>query len=654
MTVPRADHIYPRWFYWAVTAGFLVSFLLLSLVSTRYTVFSPVAVWYPPAGLVLALLLGFGIRYAPVVAVAALLEGGLLSPYAPSVWPSLLDACVAAGLYALAACLIHRVTTRDWHRWTIVDLRRFLFITAVATFLVALLSLLIFYSSGAVPANKFWVSVYAFWIGDYIGILSLTPCLMLVVVPRLQRSPTKHPVRINSGIVLLQIASILLVIWANLFAQPAEGLNFSFLFLIPLIWITLQHGFSGASLAVLVLNFGATAIALFHLSPLEIVALIILLITISLAGLFMGVLTSERLHSIQELSFERAYLDSALNVLPIPLAFRTTDSIIRANAAFTAYFGGIPTDAQLEKLKYFSADASHTLIPQSERPGDLASRGLPIQDQEYLIQLPEGREVPTLVNAAPIIVDGTLIASVVATQDLTRLKAADRAKNEFLMIISHELKTPATSILGWAQAALKYEDVRPQALQIIERNAIRQRDLLQKLLEVSRIISGQIVLQRAPADLWAITVDAVEAHAAFAHEHEVTVSLSPPDVPLPVNADAAYLQQLLETLLHNAVKFSPRGRVDISGFLEPLWAVIVIHDTGRGISPEDVATIFTPFRQVQREERNGGLGLGLTMAKGIAELHGGTISADSSGLHCGSTFTLRLPIAPSAARAEAA
>jgi signal transduction histidine kinase len=226
---------------------------------------------------------------------------------------------------------------------------------------------------------------------------------------------------------------------------------------------------------------------------------------------------------------------------------------------------------------------------------------------------------------------------------------ANRTKDEFLAMLSHELRTPLNSILGWARLLREGQTTPPQrerALVSIERNAQLQTRLIEDLLDVSRIVSGKLTLEVQRVDLAATVETALDLvrPAAESAGIELAVDLGSPIPPLV--GDPARLQQIVLNLVSNALKFTERGgRVEIR--LQPAGESVelTVRDNGIGIRPDFMPYLFDRFRQGESGARiQGGLGLGLTIARHLAERHGGTIRAASAGEGKGSTFTVRLPV----------
>ena len=229
---------------------------------------------------------------------------------------------------------------------------------------------------------------------------------------------------------------------------------------------------------------------------------------------------------------------------------------------------------------------------------------------------------------------------------------SSRLKEEFLATISHELRTPLSAILGWARM-LRLGQLSPEnsakALDTIERNARAQAQLVDDLLDVSRIITGKLRMDVRPADPNAFIDAAVEAVKPAAEAKGVRVQKVVDTGLLSIPGDPVRLQQVVWNLLSNAIKFTPRGgRVQIRSERVNSHLEIVVSDTGQGISPDFLPHVFDRFRQADQKtsRQHGGMGLGLAIVRHLVEMHGGTVRASSDGEDKGATFTVMLPISP--------
>jgi signal transduction histidine kinase/CheY-like chemotaxis protein len=251
------------------------------------------------------------------------------------------------------------------------------------------------------------------------------------------------------------------------------------------------------------------------------------------------------------------------------------------------------------------------------------------------------------------------------TRDLLRqLEQADEQKDVFLATLSHELRTPLNSILGWIQILRGRElddAAKKHALEVIERNAHSQADMISDILFVSRIITGKLEIKHEPVDVAEVVERAADMIKPVAESKSIDVVFDTDKYdPAPIEGDAERLQQVILNLLTNAMKFTPEGgRVIIRLERKGSKVVVSVEDNGQGINPQFLPYVFERFRQADSTyvRRIGGLGLGLAIVRHLVELHGGTVVAQSSGKDRGAKFTISLPVADgkqvSSARVEA-
>jgi PAS domain S-box-containing protein len=262
-------------------------------------------------------------------------------------------------------------------------------------------------------------------------------------------------------------------------------------------------------------------------------------------------------------------------------------------------------------------------------------------------------EVGMFTERDEIIVSGLASQAAAANERLYKqAEESSRLKEEFLATISHELRTPLSAILGWTRM-LRLGQLSPEnsakALDTIERNARAQAQLVDDLLDVSRIITGKLRMDVRPADPNSFIDAAVEAVRPAADAKGVRMQKVIDTGPISIPGDPVRLQQVVWNLLSNAIKFTPRGgRVQIRSERVNSHLEIVVSDTGQGISADFLPHVFDRFRQAdQKTSRNhGGMGLGLAIVRHLVEMHGGTVHASSEGEGKGATFTVMLPISP--------
>jgi signal transduction histidine kinase len=317
-------------------------------------------------------------------------------------------------------------------------------------------------------------------------------------------------------------------------------------------------------------------------------------------------------------------------------AERLRTNLIRGGIVF-ALFGAV-----------LSLLAAHRISAPVRR---LARSARSIQAGNFTEPIPIGgpSEVRALGEALRAM--ATALSRIVTTEQSARhdAEAANQSKDRFLAIVSHELRTPLNAVLGWTRllsTGYLPETRRRRALDAIERNAQVQQQLVEDLLDVSRIVAGRLRMARVPVHLAPVVEAALEAVRPAAIEKNIALDASLRDDPV-VPGDAQRLQQIVANLLSNAVKFTPSGG-SVSVMLRRIRdeAELIVVDTGIGIAPEFLPNVFDWFRQRDPAVRRSdtGLGLGLGLVKQLVELHGGTASVTSAGEGQGATFIVRLPL----------
>ncbi|HEY8076424.1 MAG TPA: ATP-binding protein [Labilithrix sp.] len=358
-----------------------------------------------------------------------------------------------------------------------------------------------------------------------------------------------------------------------------------------------------------------------------------------------------------------AFLESAA----VAIHFVGPDGVILwANTAELAMLGYRADEYVGRHITEFSVDHA----PIEEEIARLASGG-ELRGFESRMRCKDGSIRHVIADSNSVFRDGKLLHSRCFMRDVTdmrhveedlrtalaELDSAARMKDEFLATVSHELRTPLNAILGWVRmlrAGGLPEDKSARALETIERNAIAQTQLIEDLLDVSRIISGKLRLEIGAVDVAAVVENAIEAVRPSANAKHVHLERAIDPDAGPIQGDAERLQQVVWNLLTNAVKFTPPdGRVDVVVSRQAESVEIQVTDTGQGIPVEFVPHVFERFRQADgtSTRKHNGLGLGLAIVRHLVELHGGTVRAESAGPGTGASFSVILPIASERARA---
>jgi signal transduction histidine kinase/CheY-like chemotaxis protein len=304
-------------------------------------------------------------------------------------------------------------------------------------------------------------------------------------------------------------------------------------------------------------------------------------------------------------------------------------------------------------------------LPPGERPLSRALRGEAVHDVELRARDAEtGRRWTGIYTAVPLVsAEGRRLVTE-TVRDVTELRRAyealreaDRRKDEYLAMLSHELRNPLAPIRSAVfllERADPASDGARRARDVIARQVGHLARMVDDLLDVSRLVRGRIELRRARLDLAELARRVGEDHRLLVAERGIELEVRVPARPVSVDGDATRLAQLLGNLLQNSAKFTPKGgTITLSLAVEGGRAALRVRDTGAGISPVLLGQVFEPFVQEERTlaRSTGGLGLGLPLVKGLAELHGGAVEALSAGPGLGTEIVVRLPLA--AARAEA-
>jgi len=239
---------------------------------------------------------------------------------------------------------------------------------------------------------------------------------------------------------------------------------------------------------------------------------------------------------------------------------------------------------------------------------------------------------------------------LIARESTARLaaEAANRAKDDFFLTLSHELRGPLNAILSWVYLLRsgKLDGARAvRALETIERNAKAEGRLISDMLDVSRMIGAKVRLALRPVNLATLVAETVETVRPVTDKGDIHVEIDSPHPIDGITADPDRLRQVMENLLLNAIKFTPKGgRITVRLGCDARYATIAVRDTGQGIRSDFLPHVFERFRQSDTTAtRLGGLGLGLAIVEHLVELHGGTIKAASKGEGEGATFTVTLP-----------
>lgn len=537
---------------------------------------------------------------------------------------------------------------------------------------IGTLSLVLGCSPG-LPVARTWL---VWWLGDLIGVLILAP-LMLTWArgPRPSRRLRDIAPAAALGVLLVGSAALL-------FSQPPSApwlyIVRPYMLFLPLLGLSLCGGVRGAATGMFLLAIAAlwgtyTGHGTFARGDLltSLSALHAYLFTMSLASLILGSVVSqgerarESLRESEErqrLAIEAAHLgmwcwDLRRNKLVWSLQCRRIHGLTEHEPVTFERFLSIVHPDDRARIEPTIARSRETLSDYQI---------------EYRVVWPDGRVhwisghgrvfhdeagVPARIIGLALDIGAQKEDELARVELLRReqsarfeAEAATRAKDAFLAVLSHELRTPLQSMLGWTQI-LRERHSEDRSLQkglaTIERNVRIQTQLIEDLLDVSRIVAGKLRLERVRVDVGDVVASAVESARSAADAKEIRIGTTFEEVAGEVLGDPDRLQQVVSNLLSNAVKFTPAGgHIGVRMKRAGASAQIVVEDSGPGIAPELLPHVFERFRQAECSTRraHGGLGLGLSIVHHLVELHGGAVTAESPGGGRGAVFTVTLPL----------
>ncbi|MDB4966473.1 MAG: two-component hybrid sensor and regulator [Myxococcales bacterium] len=375
-----------------------------------------------------------------------------------------------------------------------------------------------------------------------------------------------------------------------------------------------------------------------------------------------GELLKAREEKLRELELERLSRESEARyqalIEAIPqcvLAMRANGKLYYCNRVWRLYSGLDLDETRADGWRILHADERDEVRAAFL---EAIEEQQPLQREVRIRRARDGAERWHLLHLLPQFAsDGKLCGWIATATDIhderearVELERASRAKDEFLATVSHELRNPLNAILGWTRMlrTSKLDAARAErALETIERNAAIQTALIEDMLDVSRIITGKLMLRMGAVDVRTVVAAAWDTVRMAAEAKQIQVKLALDDEVDLASADPERLQQVVWNLLSNAIKFTPRGgTVEVATRRDASHVELVVKDSGQGIPREFLPHVFERFRQADSTSTrvHGGLGLGLAIVRHLVELHGGTVSVHSEGKGEGASFTVRLPL----------
>jgi PAS domain S-box-containing protein len=676
-----------------IAVFFLILYGLLDRTSVYFQMWAGISAWYPPAGVNLAMLIAFGSGYLPLVLFGGMISGVVNYHQPLFTYSSLGVNLIVSGGYCAAALLLRKVFKIDSQLRSMRDMFRLLFVGLSASCLIASISVGMYVVDHSIKPSEYFNAAFNWWVGDAVALASLTPFLLVFVMPQLrtfcrirktgeeERAEAKfeqkrelHPTRrrFESFFFAASIGGALWIVFTGNFSRRSE---LFYLLFLPIIWMAVRRGLRGVTTGILVLDCGIVTILRIYPQDLGQLAILqFLMLILSLTGLVLGALISERDVSERRLSEEEERIRLLLE--------STSEAIYGADMSFACTFCN---PAFLRLMGYESREEVlgknvHDLLhhtrpdgkpyPAEECPlAHALANGEKLHVPDELFWRADGTSLAVEMWSHPIVHGGELRGCVVTFVDATERKraekalrqakeeaeAANRAKSEFLANMSHEIRTPMNGILGMTALALESElsPEQREYLEMVKSSGESLLTLLNDILDLSKIEAGKLELETSDFSIEDCIEGALNPLASIAQQKGVELVWDVEvGVPPIVRGDATRLRQVLINLTGNALKFTSRGEVAIhvqSGGPgeEKDLLQFTVSDTGIGISPENQRKIFEAFSQADMSttRRFGGTGLGLSISERLVKLMGGRLWVESEETR-GSQFHFEVRLHP--------
>ena len=652
-----------------IGAAVAVAYVVAAQIGFRFAfVAEQVTTVWAPTGIALATLLLGGLRLWPAIWVGAFLANA--SAEAP-LWTAVVVASGNTCEAVVATWALRRVPGFDVAFRRVADVLAFILIAAgISTTISASIGVATLCVAGVQPWERFGALWFAWWFGDALGALVVAPAVLTTA----GRESWSRWEWVKTLAFVSGSAIVTHLVFGQLFGLSSHPLEYVVFPMVIAAAVT--SGPTATSWVVL----SASAVTIWHTvhgagpfaSP-EVHQSLILLQT------FMGVLAGTALLLAAAIAERRTSEGREREAAEILRRREDVLALAMRGGSMGAWSRNLASNEvwwsrELEEivgLEPGAFDRTEEGFFEFVHPDDrnavrdavasaLASRSDYIVEFRFRHGTGEwrwmegrGRAVvgddgqPRTLYGIGIDVTARKQTEMVLQEAKNAAESANRLKDQFLATLSHELRTPLNVIFGYArmlQANSIPPEQRPQAIDVIERNAVAQHQLVEELLDMSRITTGKLRLDPEPIPIAAVLQEAVDGVKPAAEAKRIALDVKLDPFAGTVTADPTRLQQVFWNLLTNAVKFTGQGgRVTASLRRDGEDVEVVVSDTGVGISPDFLPFVFEPFRQADARRGHGGLGLGLAISKQLVELHGGTIDASSRGLGEGATFVVRLP-----------
>src|SRR5579875_640243 len=647
----------------ATVALYLAAYLALDWLTFIHPLHAiEVTPWNPPAGLSLALLLAKGPRYGLAVLIAATVSSLLVPSITVPLSATLISGAVVAIAYTGCAVVLSEFLGFDRRLHSARDIARLIIAVLITAAVVAPGFVTTYVWTGTIPRHDYWEAAFQFWIGDTIGVIALTP-LLLLGISQLEgdadaRETTGKPHAVEIVVQGLSIIVMLLVLFG--LGREDEPYKSFYLLFLPLIWIATRYGLVGAAWAVLGTEIGLFVALELQSQPVETVrSFQVLMLTLAGTGLFLGAVVSERRRVVQALAASETRLAATLNTAPNGLI--TTDirgRIETANPAAERLLGASAAHLDARQIgEFIAAPGLLKLIEEQARqpPGSKSAVALTARRADggtFPIELSVGvLRIGPEIRYILVIRDITLRKAAEARlrehqEELARVSRLSTA-GEMASSLAHELNQPLTAVMANARGCARLLGQPNPDMKLIREGFDRVAQQAQRagaIVNRFRDFLRDGSSYRAVVDIRELIEESLGLVGDEAKRNRVDIRVSIPDGLPTVSVDPIQIEQVFVNLVLNAIEAilaapSARREITIEGrVLDRTRVEIAVADSGPGV-PDDIARrLFDPF--VSTKSR--GMGLGLSISRTIVESHGGSLQL-KQGPEGGARFVFTLP-----------